>query len=99
MRTISSQYKTSAVRPNPLRVNTGSIADCTRSPSGRDHGIIAPGRFVVSDEGLDLGFEIAREVIVFEQDTVLERLMPALDLSLGHGTKSFRKRQRSEWLD
>ena len=39
---------------------------------------------VVNDEGLDLGFEIAREVIVFEQDTVLERLMPALDLALGH---------------
>ena len=33
---------------------------------------------VVNDEGLDLGFEIARQVIVFEQDTVLERLMPAL---------------------
>ena len=28
---------------------------------------------VVNDEGLDLGFEIARQVIVFEQDTVLER--------------------------
>ena len=39
---------------------------------------------VVNDEGLDLGFEIARQVIVFEQDTVLERLMPALDLALGH---------------
>src|SRR5580693_3128243 len=39
---------------------------------------------VVNDEGLDLGFEIARRVIVFEQDTVLERLMPALDLALGH---------------
>jgi hypothetical protein len=32
---------------------------------------------------VDLGFEIAREVIVL--DTVLERLMPALNLSLGHG--------------
>jgi hypothetical protein len=31
-----------------------------------------------------LGFEIARQVIVFEQDAVLERLMPALDLALGH---------------
>src|SRR3984893_10193586 len=39
---------------------------------------------VVKDEGLDVGFEIARQVIVFEQDTVLERLMPALDLALGH---------------
>jgi len=39
---------------------------------------------VVGDEGRDLGFEIARQVIVFEQDAVLERLMPALDLALGH---------------
>src|ERR1700730_2307176 len=39
---------------------------------------------VVGDEGLDLGFEIARQVIVLEQDAVLERLMPALDLALGH---------------
>src|SRR5580700_1530673 len=38
---------------------------------------------VVNDEGLDLSFEIARQVIVFEQDTVLERLMPALDLAFG----------------
>jgi hypothetical protein len=36
--------------------------------------VIAPG-IVVGDEGLDVGFEIARQVIVFEQDTVLERLM------------------------
>ena len=35
---------------------------------------------VVGDEGLDLGFEIARQVIVLEQDPVLERLMPALIL-------------------
>jgi DNA-binding transcriptional LysR family regulator len=39
---------------------------------------------VVGDEGGDLGFEITRQVIVLEQDTVLERLMPALDLALGH---------------
>ena len=39
---------------------------------------------VVGDEGLDLGFEITRQVIVLEQDAVLERLMPALDLALGH---------------
>jgi hypothetical protein len=31
--------------------------------------VIAPV-IVVSDEGLDLGFEIAREVIGFELDTV-----------------------------
>jgi hypothetical protein len=33
---------------------------------------------VVSDEGPDLGFEIARQVIVFEQDPVLERLSVAV---------------------
>ena len=39
---------------------------------------------IVGDEGLDLGFEIARQVVVLEQDPVLERLMPALDLSLDY---------------
>ena len=40
---------------------------------------------VVGDEGVDLGFEVARQVVVLEQDAVLQRLMPALDLALGHG--------------
>jgi len=39
---------------------------------------------VVRDEGADLDFEIVREEVVLQQDAVLERLMPALDLSLGH---------------
>jgi hypothetical protein len=39
---------------------------------------------IVGDEGFDLGFEIARQVVVLEQNAVLERLMPALDLALGH---------------
>jgi len=37
---------------------------------------------VVCDEGFDLGFEITGHVVVFEQDAVLQRLMPALDLTL-----------------
>jgi hypothetical protein len=37
---------------------------------------------VVRDEGVDLGFEIVREEVVLQQNAVLERLMPALDLSL-----------------
>ena len=40
---------------------------------------------VVGDEGSDLGFEVTWQVVVFEQDAVLQRLMPALDLALGHG--------------
>ena len=39
---------------------------------------------VASDRGLNLSFEIGRQVIVLEQDVVLELLMPALDLALGH---------------
>ena len=41
------------------------------------------GMVVMSHEGRDLAFEIAGQVIVLEQDAVLERLMPALDLALG----------------
>lgn len=38
---------------------------------------------VVFDEAPDLRFEIGRQVIVFQQYPVLERLMPTLDLALG----------------
>ena len=38
---------------------------------------------VMVDEGGDLAFEIAGQVIVLEQDAVLERLMPTLDFALG----------------
>ena len=38
---------------------------------------------VVLDEGADLRLEVARQVVVLEQDAVLERLVPALDLALG----------------
>ena len=37
---------------------------------------------VVIDEHVDLGFEIARQIIVFQQNAILQRLMPALDLAL-----------------
>ena len=40
---------------------------------------------IVLDEGLDLGFEVAGQEVVFEQDAVFEGLAPALDLALGLG--------------
>jgi hypothetical protein len=40
---------------------------------------------VALDEGCDLGFEIAGEEVVLQQDAVLEGLMPTLDLALGLG--------------
>src|ERR1700676_1417292 len=75
-------------RPESHRkaVNRALLAETRRAP--RPHrGRYGPPRghaTLRADEGLDLSFEIARQVIVFEQDTVLERLMPALDLALGH---------------
>ena len=38
---------------------------------------------VVLDEGLDLGLEVAGQEVVFQQDAVLQGLVPALDLALG----------------
>ena len=40
---------------------------------------------VMIDEGCDLCLKVLREVIVFQQDAVLERLVPPLDLALGLG--------------
>ena len=37
---------------------------------------------VVIDECVDLGLEVAGQIIVLKQDAVLERLMPALDLAV-----------------
>jgi hypothetical protein len=45
--------------------------------------LMIAGVVVAVDEGRDALFEIARQAIVVEQDAVLERLMPALDLALG----------------
>ena len=39
---------------------------------------------VVGHEGLDLVSQIAGQIVVLQQDAVLERQMPALDLSLCH---------------
>src|SRR5947207_11027924 len=39
---------------------------------------------VVVDEGRDLGFEVAGQEVVFQQDAGFESLVPALDLALGH---------------
>jgi len=40
---------------------------------------------VVVDEGFDLSFEVAGQEVVFQENAVLEGLMPALDLALRLG--------------
>jgi hypothetical protein len=42
--------------------------------------LVVAGVVVVADEGRDLPFEFAGQIVVVEQDAVLERLMSALDL-------------------
>ena len=37
---------------------------------------------VVLDEGLDLGLEVSGQEVVFQEDAVLQGLVPALDLAL-----------------
>ena len=48
-------------------------------------GLVVTLVVVVIDEGIDLGLEIARQVVVLEQDAVLQTLIPALDLAVGLG--------------
>ena len=40
---------------------------------------------VVIDKGIDLRLQIARQEVVFEQDAVLQGLVPTLDLALASG--------------
>lgn len=44
--------------------------------------LVVSTMIVVFDEGRDLGFEVLLEEVVFEQDAVLQRLVPAFDLTL-----------------
>jgi hypothetical protein len=43
--------------------------------------VIAPV-LVMLDEGADLDLKVARQEVVFQKDSVLQGLMPALDLAL-----------------
>ena len=45
--------------------------------------VVAP-TIVTGDEGVGLGFEVAGQMVVFQQYPVLEGLVPVLDLALGH---------------
>ncbi len=59
-----------------------NIAGGAQSRNAIIEARVIAGVVVVLDKGADLPFEIARQVVVIEQDAVLEGLMPALDLAL-----------------
>ena len=60
---------------------SASEVDVSRSEIAE--ALVIAGMVVMRHEGRDLAFEIAGQVVMLEQDAVLERLMPALDLALG----------------
>ena len=45
--------------------------------------LVEPSMVVVLDKPLDGSFQIARQIIVFQQDPVFQRLVPAFNFSLG----------------
>ena len=45
--------------------------------------LVVSAMIVMLDESRDLRFEVFLEEVVFQQDAVLQRLVPALDLALG----------------
>jgi hypothetical protein len=63
----------SAFLPAPeVDVRRGEVTDA----------LVVPEMIVVGDEVTDLLLEITGQVVVLEQNAVLERLVPALDLAL-----------------
>src|SRR4029453_1141600 len=59
--------------PVELDVGGGEVAEA----------LVVAAVVVAFDEGANAGFEIARQVVVLEQDAVLQGLVPTLDLALG----------------
>ena len=65
--------------------------DCLAAPEvdvGRSEiveALVVSPMIVMLDESRDLGFEVLLEEVVFQQDAVLQRLVPALDLALRLG--------------
>ena len=53
--------------------------------SGREivQALVVAAMIVVIDEGVDFMGEVTGQEIVFQEDAVFERLVPALDLALG----------------
>ena len=62
--------------------------DCVAAPEvdvgGREivEALVVSAMVVMLDESRDLSFEVFPEEVVFQQDAVLQRLVPALDLAL-----------------
>ena len=67
---------------NPFSFQQDGLSSAEVDVSWRQivQALVIAAMIVVIDEGVDLGREVAGQIIVLQQDAVLERLMPALDL-------------------
>ena len=70
---------------DPFSFQQDGLSPTEVSVGGRDvlQALVIAVVIVVLDEGLDLSFKVARQIVVLEQDAVFQSLMPALDLALG----------------
>src|SRR3712207_4838297 len=71
--------------PLPLAQDGGAATEVDVGGGEVAEALVIAGMVVVLDEAPDLRLQIAGQVIVFEQDAVLGRLMPAFDLALRLG--------------
>ncbi len=69
---------------DPFSLQQNGLAASEVDVGGREviQALVIALMVVVIDERFDLGFEICREEVVVQQDTVLQGLMPTLDLAL-----------------
>ena len=72
---------------DPFALKQDGLAASEVDVGGREvlQALVIATMIVVLDEAADVGFEIAGQVVVLEQDAVLESLVPAFDLALGLG--------------
>src|SRR3954447_11187923 len=68
-------FKQDGLASAEVDVGRGEIVDA----------LVVSKMIVVGDELADPGFEVAWEIVVLQQDAVLQRLVPSLDLALGLG--------------
>lgn len=72
---------------DPFAVGEDGLPTAEVDFGGREiaGALVAAGMVVMLDEGRDLPFEIAGQMVILEQDAVLEGVVLALDLALGLG--------------
>ena len=68
-----------------LPFDQNSLAAPEVDVGGREvaQALVVTAVIIVLDEGLDLSLEVARQIVVLQQDPVFQGLVPSLDLALG----------------